>query len=351
MLPVKSESLLSIQSLRFFAAIMVVIHHAVNTLHDKAGFSGANWLLDFFYFGASGVQIFFIISGFVMVYASSGLFEKKGAWKKFLYRRIIRIYPIYIFCVVLNIAIRSTIGDVPYSDPISLVWTMALLPGYASNVIIPAWTLSYEMYFYIIFAVVLLLPARFALAAITLFFMACVAMRHFIAGGSLSEFSIMATNPILIDFVVGAWIGYFVKNYGLPRVPKFALISILILSIAALLFNFTFARHVPYMVSFGIPSVLIVFSLVSIERRGMWTSTFKRFSSLGDASYSLYLVHQLVLTMIFQWSSAGTAVEFFVWVSIMISASLACGLAMYRYVEIPLLKMLRRSSPVRPVAT
>lgn len=337
------KSLTSIQALRFFAAFMVVVHHAVNELFPRAEFPQARSIHDFFYFGAAGVQIFFVISGLVMVYASRSLFQNEGSWKTFLYRRIVRIYPLYFICLLANIVLRSLWPTVAQEGPAALIGTLLLLPIDGFKIIVPAWTLSYEMYFYLVFALVLVLPMRSALVCISAFFVLCIGaarVLHLPTGTALTE---LISNPILLDFLAGAWLGWLLIRFPALHLPAGLSITVLVASVAALIGNVFVSDVIPYMISFGIPSVLIVASCVFLERSGTWTAAFERLQTLGDASYSLYLIHMLVVILLAPLASVTSVASFGIWVVIMSAASLICGLLLYYFIEQPLLRMMRRA--------
>ncbi len=344
-MPIDQRSWISIQALRFVAAFMVVIHHSVNDLTIRSGIADGAALRDFFYFGASGVQIFFVISGFVMVWSSAGLFQKRGGWRHFLYRRLIRIYPIYAIGVLLNIFLRSLWDTI--SSPLQVLATLLLLPGFAGRIIVPAWTLSYEMYFYLLFATVLIFSMRTALVLLSGVFFLCISSASVLHHGLGNEWLIMAQSPLLLDFLAGAWLGWFMKVIPASRlavVPPVLPGLILVLSCAALLGNFVLARHLPYMITFGGPAILIVASSILLERteRGLWL--FRLLARLGDASYSLYLIHQLVLIVLvplvagFVTGSATFALA----ITGLSAIALVAGLGFYGAVEVPLLRLLRR---------
>ena len=101
---------------------------------------------------ASGVDLFFVISGFIMVYSSEDLFGARGAWRTFLTRRLVRIVPLYWLTTAITIPLMSLTVDWQ-----SLLGSYFFIPYRApSNAIVPlhgvGWTLNLEMFFYVIFA-------------------------------------------------------------------------------------------------------------------------------------------------------------------------------------------------------
>lgn len=339
-----NRNLLSIQALRFWAALMVVIHHSINDLTQKSGIEGGKDLREFFYFGASGVQVFFVISGFVMMVSSERLFQIPGAWRAFLYRRLIRIYPIYFICVILNILIRSLWGQIIVSGGAKLLGALLLFPGLAGSIIVPGWTLSYEMYFYLLFAAALVFRPRQALIILSSFFLLCILSAKIIDLNAENAIWVQMQSPLLLDFVVGAWLGWLVKlSPEQWRVPPLVSCIVLALSVVALLANFILSRYLPYMITFGIPSACIVASCVFLEKSGFWHRLFARFTRLGDASYSLYLIHQLVLILIVPQVAGFVSgrLSFAFLIILLVAASLISGFLLFVLVEKPILQRLR----------
>lgn len=187
------KQLHSIQFLRFVAAAFVVLDHVL----DNFGGPIAQIRLGF---GTLGVHLFFVISGLIMVYSS---FDNGGAKKlspgKFLWRRATRIYPTYWLYTAAYIAFLGALV------PSHLSATLALLPGYSSDIIGPGWTLGYEIYFYICFALALMFPGMFGVAVLTVWFFASISVRWLVdAHGRVVD---VLFGSLLIDFLLGVAIG------------------------------------------------------------------------------------------------------------------------------------------------
>lgn len=102
-----SNYLGTIQLLRFFAALAVVIYHAIIYIGLSSEVSFPEALYEYAWIGAAGVHVFFIISGFIMVLTSKEAFAVEGSMRRFLARRVIRVYPIYWIVALLYLAARS----------------------------------------------------------------------------------------------------------------------------------------------------------------------------------------------------------------------------------------------------
>jgi len=194
-------TILSIQVLRFIAALSVVIFHAHLLLSRKLPGHVPNRVDHAFAVGASGVHIFFVISGFVMVYTSWRSRLTPGG---FLKRRLIRIYPIYWLVGTLYL-VAHLLLEHPYDLRFAeLAGAALLLPGYSPLVIGPGWTLSYEMWFYLCFTAALFAGVRAGLFFLTAFYALAV-----VAGALLhptTPWGYLATNSLLIEFLAGGWL-------------------------------------------------------------------------------------------------------------------------------------------------
>jgi peptidoglycan/LPS O-acetylase OafA/YrhL len=332
----------SVQFLRFWAAIAVAGYHSVTLLASR-GAEVSKWLMHVAWIGSAGVPIFFVISGFVMVFTSRGNFGQSGASLKFLMRRVVRIYPIYLVCAALYLALPPEMRAeaIPMAD---LVKSLLLLPGHASRIIDPGWTLAYELYFYAIFACVLLFRRRAALWVLGLFIAGSLAVGQI--AKPQGAFAIMATNVQLLLFLAGAFIGYVAvirsnakRAHLSPMIPVAVGLALIGLAVAPWLRD----AGVPNIVTIGIPAILLVSALIVAELAGSLPPFFAGLAWLGDSSYSLYLIHSLVIAhavRLFDPVPAGPAGT--VVIALLLTAmSFLAGLALHRWIERPLLASLR----------
>jgi hypothetical protein len=151
---------LAIQVLRAVAALLVVLLHAFETWGERVdpAAPGVNWDN-----GAAGVDIFFIISGFVMVISSRRLVDQAGAWLIFLRHRVVRIVPLYWLLTTAKIVAVLVLGGVVLRTSLdfkSVAGSYLFLPvtdsaGHFRPVLPVGWTLTYEFLFYLLFAAAL----------------------------------------------------------------------------------------------------------------------------------------------------------------------------------------------------
>jgi exopolysaccharide production protein ExoZ len=288
------DSLKSIQFLRFVAASLVVFDHSALGVEQHVGALPAS-ISYVAGFGGIGVHIFFVISGFIMVYTSFRKGERSFDSVKFLLRRFIRIFPIFWLYAIFYLFVHQTILNGYILSVSDTIYSLLLLPGYSPLIIGPAWTLSYEVYFYLCFGIFMMLGLSLGLLAISLFFIISI-----IGGLALSnggEFVHLVTNTLLLEFLAGAWIAYFfVSGIRLGKISADILVfSAVIVFLASLGYGY---HRLPSMLCWGIPSALLIAGSVFRERAGGLTRPVQKLSFLGDSSYSLYLLHILIIDLL-----------------------------------------------------
>jgi exopolysaccharide production protein ExoZ len=313
------------------------VFHAHNALKDRLVGHRPDAIDHAFRVGASGVHIFFVISGFVMVYTT---WRSRLTPGKFLSRRLIRIYPIYWIMAGTYLIAHALLGT-PYDLGASQVAAAALLlPGASSLVIGPGWTLSFEMYFYICFAVALLAGLRRGLLILSVYYLLSTVADHFLA--PQSSIGHVTSDSLLLEFAGGAWLGYAFAHGWAVRPRTGAALVLLALILFASGFWLDYER-LPSVVSWGVPSFLLVTGALAFEP---WfrTAAGHALAKLGDSSYLLYLSHILVIdlmitTPIRSWNSSVSAA---VWLTVPMAAICTIAAAIgYEVVELPLLKVLK----------
>jgi exopolysaccharide production protein ExoZ len=339
-----SPTLKSIQVLRAVAAIGVLTLHAAT---EKVAFLGGEpGPLRNFLLGAAGVDLFFVISGFVMVYSSESLFGRADAPKTFFLRRLARIAPLYwavTAAIVLYIyAVHGArLWDI-YS-PASLIASFLFYPyprvdGFAFPVHLLGWTLNYEMFFYAVFALAIVLPRRFAVAAVTIVLLMLVTAGRFTP--LPLPFSFWA-NSIVLEFCLGMAIAVIYREgVRLPPVAAWALGIAACAGYAA-----AYAPTGEWRVLFwGLPSAALVASVALSATTWQPGRAGRFFGLLGDASYSLYLVHPLTFPLV-RWT-IGRWFDFsqipWVYAAIAYVAAIAASVVCYRAFEKPITRALQR---------
>jgi peptidoglycan/LPS O-acetylase OafA/YrhL len=286
-----------VQALRAFAALAVaflhIAHDDIANGTDPRGIFKA--ITDFFPWDA-GVDIFFVISGFVIVHASARLFATPGAPWRFLRRRLTRIVPLYWIMTTAFIAVllanRAEIhGDI--GGPVYLAASYCFVPWpRPDGVMQPAfglgWTLNYEMFFYILFTPFLWFSQR--RAAIT----AGIVLAVLAALGPVLSFSRPLhfwTDPIILEFVFGMGIALLAaRKISLP-----APVRVVLILAAIITFHENAAGHGIRPLIYGLPAAALVACAVLTTGTAAMGRVEKLLVRLGDASYAMYLVHPFVM--------------------------------------------------------
>lgn len=307
----KHQKVLSIQVLRGLAAVLVIHSHAIG--HQMKLNHGEALQSHFFYlssFGAVGVDIFFVISGFIITLVAKKFVRNHGA-QDFFAKRLLRILPIY-WALTLVELIHAFLRH-PERSPLSTtIKSFILLPIFdRDNFIFPiislGWTLSFELYFYLIVTFFLLLKRKNFNLQLIAFMGSLVGIGLFVPeiNNPLFRFII---NPIVIEFLLGCLIGIFYLS-GSRLKPN---ISYGLLGVAILMFVGTIIfgngdaskaesiliddKALIRLLIWGLPSAALVAGLLFLELNQRLQFN-RQLILLGDASYSIYLTHYFALTV------------------------------------------------------
>jgi exopolysaccharide production protein ExoZ len=325
-----------IQYLRALAAMMVVWHHALGQI---ASYSNFIVLPEF---GPSGVDLFFVISGFIMIVTTT---EKPLRPWQFFELRIVRVVPLYwlitllmIGCAIVAPSAFKTLQFSPTAVAKSLFFVpyySLSFPGEIWPVLVPGWTLNYEMFFYAIFALTLALPL-----GIRMIWLVAILSALVVAGRLLQPTNPLAfvyTSPLLLEFGLGAIVGYLWIRKSLEVGMTLSLAAVMLG--LWMLFN----RGDLWGYSQMVGATLTVIGCLHAWIRA-WNSRF--LLAMGDASYSIYLTHLFALgAMRVVWVRLAPHASLSMAVAFMITALAVCaavGWICYRWIEKPLTKHLRR---------
>lgn len=290
------STVVNVQYLRALAAIIVAFSHSAA---DVARLHGVQ--VDFPLPGPFGVEIFFVISGFIICHANLDRAGQGGAQVlRFLNGRFWRIVPFYWLCTTLYLGVAMLAGGAVNRDSSSIAHIVAsygFLPwpapdGRIGPVYALGWSLNFEMFFYAFFAAAMFLRPRWALTALTLFFLGLAALHpYFPEPGALAFWS----STYILEFVIGMWLSVLSRRIEW-RGPSWAFwpVALATLAIAAAVFQ---ARHAAGQGE-GVTlwSILFASTLVAagvfLRPAGDVARIFGR---VGDSSYSLYLLHMFVI--------------------------------------------------------
>jgi exopolysaccharide production protein ExoZ len=337
------RTILPIQYLRAVAALLVVWHHttALNGLTLQHYTSR---------FGTAGVDVFFAISGFVMVLTCTG---RKVAPLDFLRHRLIRIAPIYwaltLVMVLLAVLPPHVFGGLQ-PTPRSTVLSLLFVPHYSDTrpaeiwpLLVPGWTLNFEMLFYLLFAASLLAQQR----ATRVLVASCVALVGIgqVFGPFDGAMARSYTSPLLLEFAGGAVVArLWQRGWLAPAAPQ-ALLAV-VAGAGLLLLGPT--EHGSWARQIG--SWLVLAACLCLA----WHRRWPALAALGNASYSIYLTHVFTLAAVTVVAARiGLPANLAGATAAMVLAMSACtgvGLVVYRWVELPLTSLMRRHFDARRVS-
>jgi len=343
--------LVHIQVLRFFAAAAVIAFHAAGVAPD--GFKVPDGAVAFaLSYGGRGVDLFFVISGFIIFYATHIFYTTHGARltpAEFLRRRVERIVPLYFFVIfavtILGVTLPATFGTPDWFTPRHILKSLAFIAFTDGEmpVVYVGWSLEYEMYFYLAVAL-LMAQTRNVWRNIVMIFSALVTVGR-IPGvdAALGHYSFFA-DPLILEFVFGVIVGGVFVNGRVSWPMQVAAAC----AIAAVLVTDPASR----VIVSGVPSACLVAAAAFVSRQRIdpsWPEL--AMARLGDASYSVYLA-QVDTVSLASTSIAGLfpAIPPLPLVVVTTGIVVGLGLLLNILVERPLLKFSRRLGGVRPPA-
>jgi len=325
----------SLQVARFWAALAVVHFHAAATVAwatHKVGVLGLNASQ----FGRCGVDLFFVISGVIITLTARGL-----SAPEFIGKRARRIFPLYFLMGIPCLAVAAMGAEgVGWRDVLTSLTLWPVTDRITAPILQPAWTLCYELVFYAAAAMVIWKPRALWLL------LGAYALALALRAGPLLQF---LGNPIIVEFLLGVGIAYA------PRwKPALALIP---LGLAVLIFAAPLGYHTfepadvmagregwQRLIYMGLPAAAVIWGVMQMEARpGLMTY-------LGDASYSLYLVHSPIMLALV------TVLARFAWmppdlmILIAMGVSILVAWRVYELFERPMLRWLSRPRAILPVA-
>ena len=289
-----NKNLQLIQALRGIASLLVVFLHATS---NSSEILKSNFLFDIFKFGGAGVDIFFVLSGFIITYTSFTGLGDINKLSAFLKRRFIRIFPTYWIIISLFLLLQILLPSFyrthyPFEFK-NILSTYLLFPNHIMvNGV--SWTLSNELFFYLLFCFAFIIPGKKWAFYFAIVYTAALILLP-LTGYNYNEnaWTGLITFPMNVEFFMGV-----VSAILIPRLPKKTGLPFIIFGSVAFLISAIFTYPGYQLISntfnrvvlFGIPSFFIVTGVVKYELSNK-VYVSKVFLDLGNASYSLYLLH------------------------------------------------------------
>lgn len=348
----KTDSIEGLQYLRGIAALMVVFFHSRSYFSEVPLWS---------HVGARGVDIFFVLSGFIMAYTTRHVgygFPAIKASLEFLSKRFIRIVPLYWIALLWTsraywmnwLSISNSPADLFSNlspEMVSIFKDFAFIPHFSIDedeqgevfpVLIQGWTLNYEMFFYVLFGVALLF-GKYRLISASLVLCTLYALGKIFTFHELT--TLFYTSPSLIQFVFGMIV---YEIYLKTQHMSFTRSALLVACVFGFMLLFSGSKVNDKLVM-GVAAAMIVWVFIHAFR-DIHNAALK---VLGDASYSIYLFHAAAFEGVryiikhLALSSTGFFNGFLIVMS-QVAAGVAVGIIIYYAIEKPILKALRKVS-------
>jgi peptidoglycan/LPS O-acetylase OafA/YrhL len=340
-----------LQVLRGIAAILVCCFHARKGL-NIGSFNLGDLL---FRNGFLGIQIFFILSGFLMVQTTrisnqSPLIN----FKNFLIKRVVRIAPLYCiltlsWIIFLENNLKLYLLD--YSGIISLIKILTFIPISKYPPLYVGWTLNYEMFFYLIFAFSLFF------SKLRFYFIYCVILGLVFILPSFFHLQIDLTkhhptyfdsfllnqisSPLLLQFLLGVIIGNIYDKIKLNKK-----VTYLLAVLALIIFTLFYFGLIQFYLSDLVICGFLVFSLIQLEKLESVPKPPKFLVYLGDISYSIYLVHPFIihLTPLTLQSFSFAYKPYFIFL-LQVLITIIASVIVFEFIEKKISKQIKKTIP------
>ena len=338
----------NLQILRLVAAAMVLYGHLNHEVQNKpvlaAGFVPFQPI-----WWHCGVDIFFVVSGFIMALITRDSFGQPGQAGRFLRARFIRLVPMYwLFTTLTLLAMALVPAEMRHhtTNWRHVLGSYLFVPltlnaaGAPRPVMILGWTLNFEMLFYVLFAAAMRLDRHRGLIAVSTTLMAMAA-----AGLVFTlpmPFKVWC-DPIILEFLLGIWVhDWWRRADPLPAWAGLALAGLGYLAMAVFMAA-GIANHFDAfrIIWGGIPAAMIVAGVLMIRERPLAGRIKRLFMAGGDASYSLYLSHPFVLSAVAVVCAKAGLVDARAYIAVAFCACLGFSWVFYRKCEMPLQQAAR----------
>ncbi|MFM5138434.1 acyltransferase family protein [Aeromonas rivipollensis] len=354
---VNNKTIDSIQALRGIAAFLVIFFH----FQFYFNFDGYDIGTFLFNNGRIGVPIFFVISGFIMAYTTTRVGIKESP--KFIIKRILRIVPLYViatltYILILNFTLPNTadLNDLTDISKSLLFYPLQNYdaPYFGWSTLAVGWTLNYEMFFYLAFAISIAF-GRYCWAAMAIGFISLLIVFPLISTGAWSylpevnygfeyAYASLMSNPIMWNFVAGIACGIIIKN-NIIKISKITSATLVV--VISLLYLAQYAKNINPgwgFTEWGFGAAALILFLVNHEHNyGLKIPFILKY--FGEISFSLYLNHLIVKEFIFMLGLKFN-IEIFkagpVCGVIIIAITIALSAWTRKYIEIELSNFIKR---------
>lgn len=355
------KTIVNIQFLRAFAALAVVLFHTSAHFFAMDGATSGNIFSFFGLFGYAGVDVFFVISGYIIWTSTRSIQGAKGV-VGYIYNRASRIYLGYwpYFFILLLLAYYFS---PKFLDGIDFVGSFFLTQSYLSKLLLKvSWTLKYELYFYLCFALLLFVSKKHRFKMLLLAFLLIVSVQlwGFFVVKLYQPENVKNTtllysfylSPFCLEFLLGSFVGYYFEKNRVKNLIPIVMVGIACFIFALYYQNSLSAGNLTWfyynnqrVLLYGLVSISLLITLIEIEKRNI--VLLPRFSMvMGGASYSLYLSHTIILYFFYQFGVRDYLKEIGSYQTVMmlliIFVIVGYSVLHYLWIEQPLMKMSKK---------
>lgn len=330
-----------LQIFRGLAALAVLLHHTTGQALKVESYP---YLNNFFHLGWSGVDFFFVLSGFIIFYIHRQDVGVKSRVQNFLIKRVIRLFPIYWVMTIGVLAIfflypQFGLGHERHFS--TIIQSALLFPQQPGHIVGVAWSLSHELLFYILFAVAIGMSRYVAIPLIIGWILLSTLCASKLVDVSESFYLSFLFSAYNFEFLFGCLSAFIVLNHRVMY-PKTLLclgLGLFVFTLYALALGELQRSVIWTTVLFGLSGALIISAAAQFEFSA--TSLWVRLGVLlGDASYSIYLIHFYIIIFLYKLH-AWFPIPNFAYATLVVFTSLTFGIMMYKYIELPMLTYLK----------
>lgn len=348
----------NLQALRGIACMMVVLFHAAG--FEKQTAAGFKPLQPMLWCGYAGVDLFFVLSGYIITVSNRKNLGKPSMALGFLFRRAWRIYP--VFWITIGLVFFNIWLTHGYYPQLKLREVLMLpQPNLGLPPVVPvSWSLTFELLFYFVFSLLILFPRK--LAPFVLSGWAGIVVLAYVLQStnvwvSSSKYVWLATSPLILEFCLGCLIAAVVRPGSVRWSLSYAVLGVAWAVVGAATF---YTQHdnwewIPFhaevrVAVFGPAAALIVYGMTRAELSG-WSRVPQWLCRLGDWSFSIYLAHSVAINDVlyvcdYRRHISHNLVSHTLWGTAIIGWSVALGWLLHRMAERPLMNVMKKKRPV-----
>jgi exopolysaccharide production protein ExoZ len=330
-----------VEAARGIAALLVVFYHAA--LHVEGDVPGSAVLWGVPHFGHAGVDFFFVLSGFIISFVHRSDLGRPERLGHYLERRFTRVLPFYWLVLAFMLLDTWLLHRAQFPGIRELISNVLLLPQAKDQIVGGAWTLVFELMFYLVFAVAIC--SRRIGAVVLCAWAALVVAGLFLSPSSASPALVVVTSPFCLEFFLGIAAAAILSRRTVPMSGPMLIIGLSGFALAGLgevagyLSGFGAAARFAY----GGCSFMVILAVVERERAGR-LKVPRLMAVLGRASYSVYLVHLIAIGITFKFLSLSVALtpswSLLIW-GLLCSAGLVGGVLASVWLEQPIIRYVR----------